>query len=453
MTPTTGFELAFAVAVVVAAASLAAAALGRVPRLALLALTGLLAAGAVAAWVVFALDPKRELAVAAGGLTATVAVELAALGIRRGIARGRRLEEQFAAAEARLGEVIAHEAEKRGAELERTLARARADSISLLAEQERRIAEERRTALAEREDRAAAELTESLALVEGRIEQRLADWAHDLDRAQESFRAQLDALVQRQRELVSQAEARLEADSEQLKSASDEQRAAIARLREQGGKAVQAAAESARQELETSEAERRRALHEVSERLRQRERELRERVAAEETEATRRIEASFGDIERRQLDQFRRLVERTAGSLSEGAVQQFAEAVRSAREDAARRLSRELDRGVANFAREAQTVLAERLAQVADAGAQRVERRLSQITASLERRREEFLRDLERRLAHAEAELREQMQAIAADAEAERGVLDARLHDLARRVDETVAHASPHVSAGVNEEV
>src|SRR6266513_4918971 len=88
---------------------------------------------------------------------------------------------------------------------------------------------------------------------------------------------------------------------EQLKAASEDQRAILAKLREEIERSAGEAGTAARREVEVHESERRRALHEVSERLRQRERELRDRIAAEETEAVRRIQSGFADVERRQI--------------------------------------------------------------------------------------------------------------------------------------------------------
>jgi hypothetical protein len=121
------------------------------------------------------------------------------------------------------------------------------------------------------------------------------------------------------------------------------------------------------------------------------------------------------------------------GSHSDQAAQQFAAAVKTAREDAAKRLARELDRAVGTFAREAETVLAERLAHVGDAGAQRLERRLGEVASELERRHEEIAAAHEARLIEGESELRRRIEELHADVEAERGVLEARLQELARR--------------------
>jgi hypothetical protein len=78
---------------------------------------------------------------------------------------------------------------------------------------------------------------------------------------------------------------------------------------------------------------------------------------------------------------------------------------------------------------------------VTDAAAQRVEERLSRLRNNLERQRDDAIATLGDRAREVEIGLRERLQEIAADAEAERAVLDSRLHDLARRLDELAARA------------
>jgi hypothetical protein len=170
-------------------------------------------------------------------------------------------------------------------------------------------------------------------------------------------------------------------------------------------------------------------------------------VEREETEAARRIQAGFAEVERRQIEQLERTVARSASSYADAAGQQFADAIKSQREDAARRLARELDRGVQAYAREAERVLGERLSQVGDAGAQRLEKRLNGIAAGLERQREEFVESLERRLSDMESELRRRLQALVAETDSERTMLDTRLADLSRRLDEAVARARDTLGA------
>jgi hypothetical protein len=437
----TAVQIAFAVGIVVAGAAVAATLTGKAPRRVLAGAAAALGIAAAAGWVVFALDVDSGTAIAAGGLTVCTAAVLLTIPLGEALTRNRRIDAELQAAEARLRELAERETKARTDELERTLARARADSSSQFAEEERRLAEARRTELDERERRISAEVNETLALVERRVEQRLADWSGDLDRIQQGMTTRLAELAQRQQDALAQAHARLEADMEQLKTASEEQRTILAKLRQEFERVAQEAGAAARREVEVHESERRRALHEVSERLRQRERELRDRIAAEETDAVGRIQSGFADVERRQIEQLTRIVDRTANRLSEAGVEQFAATVKAARDDAAKRLSRELDRAVAQFAHDAQSVLAERLAQVSDAGAARVDRKLNEIVRRIEARRDEFLGDFQKRFSDVEAELRSQIRALAADAEAERAVLEARVLELTRRLETAVSTA------------
>ena len=115
----------------------------------------------------------------------------------------------------------------------------------------------------------------------------------------------------------------------------------------------------------------------------------------------------------------------------------------SAREEAAGRLSRELDRAVETFVRQADAVFAERLAQTGDAGQQRLEQRQRQAQAAFERQRDELVASFQERVAAADAELRRMLGAFAAEAEAERAAIAKRLAELYRRVDEASARAGP----------
>src|SRR5207248_10706249 len=90
--------------------------------------------------------------------------------------------------------------------------------------------------------------------------------------------------------------------------------------------------------------------------------------------ATRRVEAMFVDIERRQVEQLERTIRRESARQAEAAATQFEATIKTAREEAARRLARELERAVNIFAREGERVLAERLAELGDTGMRRVVR-------------------------------------------------------------------------------
>lgn len=361
-------------------------------------------------------------------------------------ARRRRQQERLADVEAELDRardeitrVIREESETRAAEIQRLLARERADSLSRLHEEQRRIAEERRRTVADQERRAIAEITAGLAETQQGVEQRLASWAADLERTKQSLTAELTKLKETQQAVVADAEARIHADREKIDEAGELQANAFAKIREELDRSAESAIATVGAELDTHAAEGRRAVHEMNDRLRARDRKIAERIEREEVDLTKRIQARFADVERRQLDSLQRATDQAAGRFAEAAALQFDAAVKNAREEAARRLARELDRAVHMFAREAESVLAERLAQVADSGTQRVEKRLSQVTAGLERQRDEFIGALQHRLAQLELELRERIRGIADDAEAERAVLDRRLQELARRADETLS--------------
>jgi hypothetical protein len=432
-------QIAFAVAAAVAALTLLGVAFDRVRHRVLVALAVLVGLAAVAAWVGFGFRPAANTAAAAGGITVAFVAQLAAVKLRDLLRTVRRVDDQLARAQGRLNSLIAREADERTAELERTLVRARADSASILVEQERRMAEVRRAAAAESSQTAAAELAEVLTAAQQQVEVRLIAWTDDLERAQRGVTDQLAQLAQRQKQLISEAEARIATDAERLEGESEQQRANLVRLRDELARASQEAVAASSAELEGYASERRRSLHELNERIRKRERQLTELIEREEADATRRIQSGFADVERRQLEQLERILSRATSSYSDAATQQFADTVKSSREAAAVRLSRELDRAVQAFAREAQTVLAERLSQVGDAGVQRLERRQSQVSEGLDRQRAEAVEAFESRLMQTEQELRRRLDTLAADVEAERAVLDARLRELAKRIDETLA--------------
>jgi hypothetical protein len=434
-------QIVFAIAAALAALSLVGAVFDRIGRRILVALavvSGLTAAGT---WVLYGLKQETDIAVAAAGISLAFGAQIVAVKLRDLVRAARRVDEQLARAQGRLNSLIAQEAEARSAELERVLARARADSTSLLAEQERRMAEERRAEASERARSAESDLGQALTRAQQQVDTRLAAWADDLERSQRAVADQVAQLAQRQKVLISEAEARIAADAARLEAESEEQRASLVRLRDEIARATQEAVEAGTNELDGYASERRRALHELNERIRKRERQLTELIEREETDAVRRIQAGFADVERRQLEHLERILTRATSSYSDAAAQQFAETVKSSREAAAVRLSRELDRAVQAFAREAQTALAERLAQVGDAGAQRLERRQAQAVAGLEQQRAEATEAFEGRLMQAEQELRRRLDTLAADAEAERAVLDARLRELAKRIDEALARS------------
>jgi hypothetical protein len=418
-------RVVFAVSIGVAAGALAAAWLDRLREPRVYWVAALVGLGAVAGWIVFALDGRTELAVAAAGLTVSFLVTLAAAGVSRGVVHAHRVDSELKQAEARLAEAASRGTEERTAEIERTLARARAESISLLADEERRIGEERRAVIAERERSAAHELNDALEATQRRVEQRLADWTEDLERAQADLFEQLQRLGARQTRLIEEAEERLAADAERLEAESEGQRAALVKLRGEVEQAAEEAIARASAELETYGVERRQALNELTDRLHRRERDLREMLDREQTEAIHGIQTTFTDVERRLVERLERVVDRTTA--------QYADA-------AALRLSRELDRAVESFSHEAENVISERIASAGQSAAQRLDQRLAEANAQIATRRDELVAAVEQRLGSAERELRVRLDELAADADAQRGILEARLFELQRRIEAALAH-------------
>lgn len=437
------FEIVFAIGVVVAAVALAGAAFDFVGRRALIAAAAAVGAGAVAAWVAFAFEPSTGLAIVGTGLLACELAVVGALGLRRGMARSRSLDRELERAKSELATAVEGEARARTGELERTLTRARADSLSAYAEEERRLAETRRTALEESEERLRHGLAEAFTRVQGQVEQRLASWHQDLDRAQRDLGERLEQVAQRERSLIEALETRLENDADRLQAVDEEQRAGVVRLREELTRAVAESAAVAEAELEAHATERRRALHQVSDRMTARERDLVRRIEREETDASRRIQSSFGEVERRQVEQLERVLDRTAGSFADAATHQFDGTIRAAREEAARRLQRELERAVQRFAREGEALLADRMTQLGESGGLRLEKKMGQVSAGLERERDEFVATLSKRLGDVEADFRERLAALADEERA----LEDRLTELTRRIDQTVSRAEARLDA------
>jgi uncharacterized protein YukE len=379
-------------------------------------------------------------AIAAAGVA--VLALLASVFILRKVRRHQQmLEREIERGKGAFDEVVAQELQQRSEELERTLARLRADSLSQLADEERRIAEERRRDVAERERDASARLGEQLAEVQRSVEQRLTDWASDVEQLQEGLNEELRRIEARQRQLMTETESKLGQAAEGLQGQVDEQRQLLTRLRSELAGAAEQLMQGANADLEQHAAERRRALHELADRLRKREGDLSEIAEREGNEAAQRIQIALGDVERRQVEQLQRIVGRETQRYADAATQQFDTQIKTAREEAARRLSRELDLAVERFAREAEGVLTERLNHVSDAAAARVEERLGRLRTALERQRDDAIQSLEDRGHQVESTLRERLHEIATDAEAERAVLDARLHELARRLDELATRA------------
>jgi hypothetical protein len=417
-------DIVFAVGVVIVALSLAGVVTDRVsPRLLLWTTIGL-AFAAAAATIALGIDlidnyaDDEALLLAAVGLGAAALAEAGLLALSRGLVRLREIEHLADEARAQIETHAEEEARNRILELERMLARERANAGHQLSEQERRLAEERRDTVERQAERARVELTQTVASVQERLEQRLMGWAADLDRGQRELEQKLAELGQKQREAVTAFEARLAADAERVEQASEEQRLALANLREELVQFGTSFLEEGRSDIEVHAAERRRALHEVSERIRSRERALREQLDRDETEARSRISAGLEEAERRHLAALDRAFERASTRLTEYAEKQFDGQIKASREKAAERLGRELEKAIEQFARQAETDVSDRITELARLTADRLQRRITEVARSAEAQHEaaaERVRSLSARLNETLAAAEERQAALEAE--------------------------------------
>ena len=92
-------------------------------------------------------------------------------------------------------------------------------------------------------------------------------------------------------------------------------------------------------------------------------------------------------------------------------------------------------------------MLAEHLNQLGDAGGRRLEKRLMQVAAGLERQQEDFVASLSRRLAEVETEFRERLAALVGEEDTERAALEKRLAEIARRIDQTISRAEERLNS------
>jgi hypothetical protein len=437
------FEIAFAAGLAAVALSLAGVAFGRVPDRLLLSaaivLGGLALAAAVALGVNLVEDftASEPLLLATGGLAAAGLAEAALFVLARALRRGRDLEQVERAARMKLETLLAQEAEERRADLDRLLAKERANATYVLGEQERRIAEERRDVVARQAERARVELAEVVASAQERLESRLRAWAADLDRGQRELEAQLHELSQRQRDALAAYDARLRADAESLAGASEEQKQALVQLRAEFERLVAQILEEGRSEVEAHAAERRRALHEVGERLRARERTLREQIEREEVEARSRLAAGLVEAERRQLGQLERALDRAATRLAEEAERRFDGQIKESREKSADRLSRELDKSIEQFVRQAEKDVSDRITELARTTGDRMQQRIADVTRAAEAQHEvaaDRVRLVSERLDKALAAAEERIAAFEAQVELE---LETKLGALERSLRAT----------------
>lgn len=283
---------------------------------------------------------------------AVAAAALLALALRRARRAARATDLLVADARAAVRDAVATETQAHAEEIRRVLARERAETASVLAAEERRLSEERRLAFAERERQRSDALVDELAGTERRLEERLRGFTDDLERAQRHLEAQLTHLVQRYRQAIADVESRLEAEAAELGSTADEQRKTVIRLREELERAAGQAVTEALDELEVHATERRRAIEEITERLRGREAAIAESIERAESDVRARLDVVLVEWERRQTERLERVTEREIERHTQVAMLAFDERLREAREEAVTRLQRELDRTIERLARD-----------------------------------------------------------------------------------------------------
>lgn len=298
--------------------------------------------------------------------------------LRRARTRATRVDELVSAARRAVRAAAEEEAAEQSEQLRVAVSRAHADSLSTYVAEERRLSDQRRGELAVRERELSERLAETLASVERRVEERLRAWEADLERAQRALEGQVSALEQHQAQRIADVEARLEAEAAELGTTADHQRAAAIRLREELEHTAKEALAEALDELQSQAADRRRAIEEIADRLRQREQAMNEQIDRAEGEARSRLEIAFAELERRQVEQLDRAATREVDRLSEAGALEFENRMRAIREEAAGRLQQELDRMSESFLRRANALVGDQFQQVADSAAQRLEERIDQ---------------------------------------------------------------------------
>src|SRR5712691_4181748 len=123
---------------------------------------------------------------------------------------------EFEEERAQLAALIEQEYQERAAELKRSLAIVRSELGGILAEEARRLAEERRQEFEEKERRAATEYSIRLHQVQQRVEERLAEWAHDLERLETGLAGAIARLEERQREQLEDVHRRVRQEIEEI---------------------------------------------------------------------------------------------------------------------------------------------------------------------------------------------------------------------------------------------
>ena len=307
-----------------------------------------------------------------------------ALALRRSRMRAARTDELVADARRAVRAAADEEATTQAEQLRVAISRAHADSLSAYVAEERRLSDQRRGELSVRERELSEQLAELVASVERNVEERLRAWEADLDRAQNALQGAVTTLEQRLRQRITEVGAKVDAESTELETTLDEQRVAAIRLREALESSAKDSLAQALDELQSQADDRRRAIDDMTERLRQHEHTVAEQVDRAESEARTRIEIAFADLERRQVEQLERAIAREIDTRSEAGALEFENRMRAIREEAADRLREELDRTSESFLRRADGLIADQFQHAVDAAAQRLDDRIVELARRYE---------------------------------------------------------------------
>jgi hypothetical protein len=319
--------------------------------------------------------------VLAAGLVLALVLYLA---LRRANARTTRTEDLVLAARRSVRTAAEEEATAQSEQLRVAVSRAHADALSAYANEERRLSDDRRGELAVRERELSERLAETLAEVERRVEERLRAWEADLERAQRALDGQVTALEQHQEQRIAQVQARLDAEAAELGTTADHQRAAAIRLREELELSAKDALAEALDELQSQASDQRRAMEDISDRLRQREQAMNEQIDRAESEARGRLEIAFAELERRQVEHLDRAVAREVDRLSEAGALEFEARMRAIREEAASRLQQELDRTSETLFRRSSMLISDQFQRVVDEATHKLQERIDEATRRYE---------------------------------------------------------------------
>jgi chromosome segregation ATPase len=323
-----------------------------------------------------------------GALVATVLVAVGlVIALRRSRARSAAIADLVAEARRAVRGAADEEAKAQTEQLRVSIARSHADALSAYVTEERRLSDERRGELTVRERALSDQLAETLVVVERRVEERLRAWEADLERAQRALEGEVRALEQHQRQRTAEVEARIDTEAAELGSTVDQQRAAAARLRQELETTAREALTEALDELSSQADDRRRAIEDLTERLRQHEHAVAEQVDRAESEARTRIEQAFAELERRQVEHLERATAREVDRLSEAGALEFENRMKAIREEGARRLREELDRTAESFQRRADSLIADQFQQAVNAATQRLEDRILEVARRLDESR------------------------------------------------------------------